>query len=57
MQFNPLRRDNVDDILDLLAYMTKVIEMYAEFIVSMNVIINQENEDIPLLPAGVNCAF
>jgi hypothetical protein len=57
MQFNPLRRDNTDDILDLLAYSPKVLEMYGEFVVSMNVIINDENSSIEVLPAGVNCAF
>lgn len=57
MQFNPLRRDNVDDILDLLAYALRVPEMYGDFIVSMNVIINDENSSIELLPAGVNCSF
>lgn len=57
MQFNPLRRDNTDDILDLLAYAPKVLEMYGEFIVSMNVIINDDNSSIEILPASVNCCF
>lgn len=57
MQFNPLRRDNTDDILDLLAYSPKVLEMYGEFVVSMNVIINDDNSSIELLPASVNCCF
>jgi hypothetical protein len=57
MQFNPLRRDNTDDILDLLAYAPKVLEMYGEYVVSMNVIINDMNTSIEILPAGANCAF
>lgn len=57
MQFNPLRRDNVDDILDLLAYAPKVLEMYGEFVVSMNVILNDSNSSIEILPASVNCCF
>jgi hypothetical protein len=28
MQYNPLRRDNVDGILDLLTYAPRVIELY-----------------------------
>jgi hypothetical protein len=57
MQFNPLRRDNTDDILDLLAYSPKVLEMYGEFVVSMNVLINDENRNIEVLPPERNCAF
>jgi hypothetical protein len=57
MQFNPLRRDNVDDVLDLLAYAPKVLEMYGEYVVSMNVIVQQDNSSIQVLPASVNCPF
>lgn len=57
MQFNPLRRDNTDDILDLLAYAPKVLEMYGEFVVSMNVIINDEYRSMQILPPEVNCCF
>jgi hypothetical protein len=57
MQFNPLRRDNTDDILDLLAYAPKVLEMYGEYVVSMNVIVQQDNSSIQVLPAAVNCPF
>jgi hypothetical protein len=57
MQFNPLRRDNTDDILDLLTYAPRAIELYGEYIVSMIVIINDENRNIEVLPAGVNSAF
>lgn len=57
MQFNPLRRDNTDDILDLLAYAPKVLEMYGEFVIAMNVIINDTNTHIQILPPEMNCAF
>lgn len=57
MQFNPLRRDNTDDILDLLAYAPKVLEMYAEFVVMMNVLVQQDNANIKLLAAGSNSPF
>lgn len=57
MQFNPMRRDNTDDILDLLAYSPKVLEMYGEYVVSMNVLVQQDNDSIQVLPASVNCPF
>lgn len=40
--FNPLKRDNTDGLLDLLTYAPKVIELYSEFIVSLNVYNQQE---------------
>lgn len=57
MQWNPLRRDNVDDILDLLAYATKVLELYGPYVVSWNQIYHQDNCSIPVLSAEVNCCF
>lgn len=57
MQFNPLRRDNTDDILDLLAYVQRCIEMYGEFVVTMNQLIQQDNSSIQLIPEGVNTCF
>lgn len=57
MQFNPLRRDNTDDILDLLTYAPRVLDLYGEYVISMNVIVNQDNSAIEVLPAEVNCAF
>lgn len=41
-QFNPLKRDNTDGILDLLTYSPKVIELYGEFCIRSNVIETQE---------------
>lgn len=41
-QFNPLKKDNTDGILDLLTYAPKMIELYGEYIMSLNVI---ESED------------
>lgn len=57
MQFNPLRRDNTDDILDLLAYVQRCIEMYGEFIVSMNQLIVQDNDALKLIAEGENTCF
>jgi len=56
-QFNPLKRDNVDDVLDLLTYSPKVLEMYGEYVVSMNVITQQDMGSIEILPPSMNCAF
>lgn len=42
-QFNPLKSNNTDDILDLLAYATKVVEMYGAYIISLGVLISQES--------------
>lgn len=42
MQFNPLRRDNTDGILDLLTYMQRCVEMFGEWIMSLDVIQSQE---------------
>ena len=33
-QFNPLKKNNVDDVLDLLAYLNKVVELYGTYIVA-----------------------
>ena len=41
-QFNPLRRDNTDGLLDLLTYAPKVLELYGHQIASTNVINEQD---------------
>jgi hypothetical protein len=41
-QWNPLKTDNTDNILDLLCYMPKVIELFGEYIVNMSIIQQQE---------------
>lgn len=41
-QFNPLRRDNTDGILDCLTYAPKVIEMYGDLILSRTIIEEQD---------------
>lgn len=57
MQFNPLKRDNVDNILDLLTYAPKVLQEFSEFVVLNNILIQQDNEDIPLLEDFENSPF
>ena len=41
-QFNPLRRDNTDGLLDLLTYAPKVIELYGHQLISSSIIEAQE---------------
>ena len=41
-QFNPIKRDNTDGLLDLLTYAPKVLELYGHQIASTNVINEQE---------------
>lgn len=56
-QWNPLKKDNIDDILDLLCYGPKVIEMFGEFVVAYNTIVQQDGDSIQVLPAESNCCF
>lgn len=55
MQYNPLRRDNTDGILDLLTYAPKVLEMYPGEVISSNIIENQESEALGVIEN--NCYF
>jgi hypothetical protein len=56
-QWNPLKKDNVDDILDLLCYAPKVIEMFGEFIIAYTTIVQQEGNIIEILPAHATSCF
>lgn len=55
-QFNPLRRDNVDNILDLLTYCPKIMSEFPHLIVSNNVLISQEYDALELIDES-NCCF
>lgn len=44
--FNPLKRDNIDGVLDLLTYAPRVIEEFGEFVVASNIIEQQEFDGI-----------
>jgi hypothetical protein len=57
MQFNPMKRDNTDGILDLLTYCTRVQEMYAEFVINTNVLVQQDNGALTVIPSSLNCSF
>jgi len=56
-QWNPLKRDNVDDVLDLLTYCRKVIEMFGEYIIAYTTIVSQEGDAIEVIGAGHNSCF
>jgi hypothetical protein len=57
MHFNPLKRDNTDDVLDLLCYAPKVIEMYQEFICCWHPMTQQDGAAVEILPAHVASPF
>jgi hypothetical protein len=56
-QWNPLKKDNVDDVLDLLCYAPKVVEMYGEYIISYTTIVQQDGSEIEVLSATENSSF
>jgi hypothetical protein len=41
-QFNALKRDNTDGLLDLLTYAPKVLELYGNQLASTSIILEQE---------------
>ena len=43
-QFQPLKTDNVDNILDLLTYMPRILAEFGEFVQMSNQIIIQEEQ-------------
>lgn len=47
-QFNPLKRDNTDGLLDLMTYAPRVIQEYGEFVVASNIIESQEFDSIEI---------
>lgn len=47
-QFNPLKRDNTDGLLDLLTYSPKVIELYGNLLISSTILEEQEFSRIPV---------
>lgn len=56
-QWNPLKKDNVDDVLDLLCYAPKVIEMYGEYVIAYTTIVQQDGESIEVLSPDRTCCF
>lgn len=49
-QFNPLKRDNTDGLLDLLTYAPKVIELYGDLIISTIDLNEQEFNAVEVWP-------
>ena len=48
-QFNALKRDNTDGVLDLLTYIPKVIELYGPQLIQSSVILSQEYDGVTVL--------
>lgn len=48
-QFNPLKRDNTDGLLDLLTYAPRVVQEFGEYVIAGSIIESQEYEaiDVP----------
>lgn len=57
IQFNPLKRDNTDGILDLLCYAPRVRQMFGEFIVSNLTIEAQEFYSLQVHDESVTSPF
>jgi hypothetical protein len=48
-QFNPLKRDNIDNTLDLLTYGPKMLELYGVLIYNKTVIQEQESDALEVI--------
>ncbi len=57
LQFNPIKRDNIDNILDLLTYAPKVLNEFASYVVASNELVHQEESGIPVLEDFENSCF
>lgn len=53
-QFNPLKRDNTDGLLDLMTYAPRVIQEFEEFITYSNIIESQEYEALEVEEFNTN---
>ena len=54
IQFNPMKRDNTDGLLDLMTYAPRVIQEFAEFIITTTVLGEQEFDDIEILESNTS---
>lgn len=57
VDWNPLKRDNVDGLLDLLAYMQKCVELYGSLMESITDIINQDWIGSEVVPVALSCSY
>lgn len=55
--WNPLRRNNQDNVLDLLSYAPKVIELYAHLITQDNTLVYSDYENAKVLPTTESSCF
>jgi hypothetical protein len=55
--WNPLRRDNTDGLLDLLTYSPKIIELYPHLVTMSDIILNQEASGIEVWSELDNSCF
>jgi hypothetical protein len=56
-QFNPMKRDNTDGILDLLAYAPKMIELYGPQIATGNILEMQEMHGLKISSTEMTSSF
>lgn len=56
-QFNPLRRDNTDGLLDCVTYAPKVVELYGDLIIGGTIIEEQEFGTVRIYGELENAAF
>lgn len=56
-QFNPLKRDNTDGLLDCLTYAPKVLELYSHLLLAGDVLEMQENAAIVVRSADETSCF
>jgi len=48
-QFNPMKRDNTDGLLDLLTYAPRVVQEFGEYVISGNIIETQEFDALEVI--------
>lgn len=56
-QFNPLKTNNVDGILDLLAYSPRVLTEFSEFITINNPLGSEDYDSAKVLDVSETCSF
>lgn len=56
-QYNPLKRDNVDGILDLMTYAPKILVEFGEFIMSTGLLVEQDIGSVRVYDELENAVF
>lgn len=57
VDWNPLKRDNIDGLLDLLAYMTQMTEKYGILMESVSGYLDDDWGDARVQPVYENCSY